>query len=459
MKVVRRIEDWRANRRAERRRRIAAASSSVPEGGQYRTPWNKTNPRRFATIGDEADGSCNSHLDYLTQVNEVYRMLEGSALYGGEPTKTVLGYRTSFLSGEGVRISADTPELKAWCESWLKREGLNGRMLTSAVADSEVVGHVLWTVDDMGRATCRPSFIGYEGYTPDFYLGSQTAAFQHMQPYWWPRFEGLRCTGIQMRTGTGTDYGPWLDETRDRYVYIRTGGHGNPARFPAPTTRLCLAVDSLKNYDRAVREARVVNTKTTRQVSAITHNDETDTTDLEQEQEYYRQNPIQDGDMVITRGQFDFKSGESTSVETRKTEGAMIVKHLSGVTAIPPHWLGYVDLMSNRATANSLFEAIAAGTRDERLAWEEGLYELIGHARRVLDGPAGDYRVEMPLLSFQQFAMRNEALMDLADRRIISDDNVRAQLPFDADPPTDTEPRQMMPRPMMAPPGAQEERA
>ena len=429
MRVIRRLQDWRDNRRPERKVRIAGASSAVPEGGQYRAPWNKTNPRNQAQTGDEADGYCNTFTDYLSQVNELYRMLEGSALYGNEQTKSVLGFRTSFLAGEGIHVSADTPELREWIESWLEREKLTGRMLTDAVADSEVVGHVLWTVDDLGQVTCHPSFIGYEGYTPDFYLGSQTAAFGWMQPAWWPKFMGTRLVAIQ-RQVTGTTYGPWMEAPRDRYTYIRTGGHGNVARFPGPTTRMALCIDSFKNYDRAIREARKLNNKTARQVQAIEHSDDGDATDVEEERQYYQDNPLRDGDMVITRGEFNIRSSDAKAVETLKTEAALIVKDLSGTTAVPPHWLGYTDLLANRATATSLFEAIAAGTHVERLAWEEGMHELISHGRRVLQGPPGNFKVSMPLLSFQQFAARNDALMDLFDRGLIGPADVHGQLPF-----------------------------
>ena len=434
MNVVRRIADWR--RTATRKVRIAGSTSSVPEGGQYRQTWNKTNPRRYQETGDESNGYCNTHTDYLQQVNELYRMLEGSALYGGEQSKAILGYRTSFLAGEGLHVAAETTELQEWIESWLEREGLDGRMLSDAVEDTEVCGHVLWTVDDLGRATRHPSFVGYEGYTPDFYLGSQSSLFGWMQPAWWPSFTGVRLTGIQTRV-TGTNYGPWLEEPRDRFVYVRTGGHGNVARFPAPTTRLCLIIDSIKNYDRAVREARKLNNETSRQVQALEHSGEDDAPDLELERKYYQENPLQDGDMVITRGQFRIHHSDAGAVETLKTEAAMIVKDLSGVTGVPPHWLGYVDLLSNRATAYSLFETVAAGTHVERLSWEKGMRELIRIAVRVLDGPPGKFEVTMPLLSFQQFASRNEALMELHDRGLIGDADVHGQLPFrvqDADP-------------------------
>ena len=77
------------------------------------------------------------------------------------------------LAGEGIRISADTPALQEWIEGWLRTQGMSGRMLTDLVGDSEVVGQVLWTMDEQGELTAWPSFIG--------------AA---REPAWWPVYEG-----------------------------------------------------------------------------------------------------------------------------------------------------------------------------------------------------------------------------------------------------------------------------
>jgi hypothetical protein len=49
-------------------------------------------------------------------------------------------------------------------------------------------------------------------------------------------------------------------------------------------------------------------------------------------------------------------------------------KMISGNVGIPIHFLGFPDLMSNRATSTDLFELIMASTAKERLVWA-GFYE------------------------------------------------------------------------------------
>ena len=432
---------WREARTAKRKRRIGALRPKLAEGGQERGSVQrpgrvKTNPARTYVSGDDGDGYCNQHTDWLTQTAEVYRMLEATAAYGSEQTLSIYGYRVAFLAGEGIRVAADTPKLQEWIEGWLRVQGMNGRMLTDAVGDSEVVGQVLWTMDDQGMLTCWPSFIGYEGYD-GHYLGPQSFTSDWQQPVWWPTFEGTRLTGIRQRD-QGHNWQPWLEVGRDRFVYIRTGGHGNVARNPSPTTKLGAVIDSVKNYDRAVREARILNNETTRQSPTFELHPVNDGADEQELAEYYEglaDRGWAPGDPVITRGKFHIESSSSAPVETVSSEVAMIVKDLSAVTGVPPHWLGYTDLLANRATANSLFEAIAASTHIERLSWEQGIDEMVRMARMVLGGPAGEFTVTMPLLSFQQFAMRSEALIALKKEGVIGADDVRGQLPWDAQGP------------------------
>ena len=188
-------------------------------------------------------------------------------------------------------------------------------------------------------------------------------------------------------------------------------------------------IDSMKNYDRAVRQARVLNNQSTRQSPTIELGPDSATDEQEVLDDMQRAD-WEMGDPVVTRGKYHIESSDSGPVETLGREAAMIVKSLSGTSSIPPHWLGYTDLLSNRSTADSLFEAIKAGTLTERVAWEDGLDQMIRMARIVLNGPAGDFRVNMPLLSYHEFSERNESMLAMLQADVISHEDVQSQLPF-----------------------------
>ena len=434
-----------------RPKRIHAASTRFSEGGQSRVAlpgYGKTYGVLENGQQSQDDGYCTSFVYYLQQVSELYQMLEARSAYGAEPAKTILGYRTSFLAGEGVRVSADTPELQDWIQGWLRLQGLTGRMLTDAVSEGEVVGHVLWTIDDMGMATCHPAFVGYDGWTGSGGVGGigigpqQYSEGSWEQPEWWPQFDGMRLTGVLRRVMAGK-YEPWLEVGRDRFVFVRTGGHGNVARYPSPTTRMCAMIDSMKNYDRTVRQARELNSKAIRQSPTVELGPDAATDEQEVLDDMSRRD-WQMGDVVVTRGKYHIESSDTGPVETLAKEAALIVKSLSGTSAIPPHWLGHTDLLSNRSTAESLFEAIKAGTLVERLAWEYGLDEMIRAARMVLNGPSGEFSVTMPLLSYHEFKERNESMLALLAADVISHEDVQGQQPFQTQHEPSTDPVQPM---------------
>ena len=415
--------------------RLHAASPRFGEGGQTRVAlpgYGKTYGVADENRDDQERGYCNTFTYYLQQISELYTMLEARTAYGAATSKAILRYRTSFLAGEGIRVSADTPELQDWCEGWLRVNGLTGRMLTDAVAESEVVGHCLFTIGDDGMIEFWPAFVGYDGWDGGWGIGPQHYTEGNWeQPEWWPQFSGIRLTGVTKRQTAGS-YVPWLDAMRDRFTFVRTGGHGNVARYPAPTSVMAGLIDPMKNYERAVYQTRELNNEATRQ-SPTFELDAEGGVDEQEVADFYEDLQAKGwgmGDPVVTPGKFSITSSDSGPVDTAATEAALVLKILSGGTSIPPHWLGFVDLMSNRATAESLFETIKAGTLVERLAWEHGVDDMIRKARMVMGGPTGDFRITMPLLSYHAFQERNESMLALHAADVIGTEDVQGQLPF-----------------------------
>jgi len=73
--------------------------------------------------------------------------------------------------------------------------------------------------------------------------------------------------------------------------------------------------------------------------------------------------------LVVGGGTFKMVGPEIDGVVSLLDEVTMNLKMVSGTTGIPPHFLGFPDLMQNRATADSLTEVMFAATARERLAW------------------------------------------------------------------------------------------
>ncbi len=80
-------------------------------------------------------------------------------------------------------------------------------------------------------------------------------------------------------------------------------------------------------------------------------------------------------------------SGEAMMVQmgygsyTALTEEVVtLAKIISGHTSVPPHWFGFAELVSNRATAEDMSNAFVQIAETETEEWASGFTDLIGRA-------------------------------------------------------------------------------
>ena len=100
------------------------------------------------------------------------------------------------------------------------------------------------------------------------------------------------------------------------------------------------------------------------------------------------------------------------------------------------HWFGHVDLMSNRATAETLYETINNATILDRCIWEETLFDVLVKAQEMaidngfLVGAINyDFEVKIPLMSFAKMKDHIQALSLAYADQAISLQDYRNKLP------------------------------
>ncbi|GAH41096.1 unnamed protein product, partial [marine sediment metagenome] len=79
---------------------------------------------------------------------------------------------------------------------------------------------------------------------------------------------------------------------------------------------------------------------------------------------------------------------DAGGIDSIEKEIVSLVKLISGNTGIPVHFLGFVDLMSNRATAEDLINMINAATTKERQTWIGAYEEVIKKAMDMWNNAA-----------------------------------------------------------------------
>jgi hypothetical protein len=218
----------------------------------------------------------------------------------------------------------------------------------------------------------------------------------------------------------------------EKFVYVLTGGDGSNRN--EPTTRVGLVLHEIESYDRAKNAMRKNNHlfgKVTPVFSSENAQDVKDFTTKAQNKSW------KIGDVIAAlKGELKMVVPEVGAMENLKAEQVTCAKAISATTGIPIHWLGYVDLMSNRATAETLYETINNATILDRSIWEESIYILLVKAQTMaIDAgylPTAinyDFEVKIPLLSFGKMFELIKALSLAYSDEAISIQDYRNQLP------------------------------
>jgi len=142
------------------------------------------------------------------------------------------------------------------------------------------------------------------------------------------------------------------------------------------------------------------------------------------------------GEAFVGTAKFGYAAPGTGAHENLESELAATIKTISSVTGIPVHWLGFVDLMSNRSTAETLYELIKNATILERQVWETSIYFLILKAQELFIDGGGeklalntDFEVRLPLIDFNEFLNRVKGLSLAFADSVISQDDYMHMLP------------------------------
>lgn len=363
-------------------------------------------------------GTTNAFTNYDTQVRETYRKYNGWSSFGTQQTRAVIDLRTAFIGGEGVSVSCKDERTADWIEKFLQYNKFTGPAFTEAVKGTEMAGHALFIM--------KPS----EWFDGTLYTKVLRVPYKTETPFR-PVFNDTLTREAIVDIEIKRD-GEWVSAGFRNFVYVKTGG--DDANSRGPTTRVGVVLTDLENYDRAIRDMRRNNHVFARITPHFKTEGQNDATSL-------AANLAKDnwkiGKSYIGPADLQYKTPGQGAHDNLKTELVSTVKTISSVTGVPVHWLGYVDLMSNRSTAQSLYEMIKNATILERNIWEDSIFELIAMAQEMYVNAGGtelpridfEYEVKLPLIDFGEFLNRVRGLSLAFGDEAISMDDYRNLLP------------------------------
>lgn len=360
-------------------------------------------------------GVANSYTNYGQQVAESYRKYNGMANFGNQQYRAVVDIRTSFIAGEGISITSEDDKFNKWVEKFALLNHFSGSSFFDSVLGSELTGKALFTLRVMPGEYPKVLRIPYKESKPYKVI---------LADEWDPS----SVIDIQKKTNLGTFQSLGLAN----FTYIRTGGDDTTVNDT--TTKTGLILNDCENYDRAVKDIRRLNHTVSRITPTFKTSTEAETNKLVK---VLKQWGWKIGQAFAGTAEMKYETAGTGAVDNLKGELSTTIKNISSTSGVPVHWVGWVDLVSNKALGESLYDTIGNATVRERTLFSEGIYELIVKAQQLYIDSGGtdirkvttDFEVKIPLVDFSRFLDTVKALTIAYGDEVISRGDYQNMLP------------------------------
>ena len=403
---------------------------------------------------DNQSGEYNDYKSYEHQVTAVFDKYNNKTDLGSATIRAIVDLRTAFISGEEVAISSDNKSFVDWAEDFLKMNSFQSKIFIPAVKNSEMAGHTLIVMDvvrgDENNRASDQKLLRMSNGEPFVRLKRipHTKKVKYRPVYsgeFEENFDGLEIkrsdaltseseitravTTLTQRARTALGYFP-LPYTD--YTYVRVGGDDTPGEDP--TSRVGSVLQYIDNYDRCLKDIRLLNHITARITPVFKTEDPTYSAAL---QDKLEEDGWKIGDAVVGNIEFKYATSETGPLNSLTSELVALIKSITGVTGIPIHWLGYTEILSNRSTAETLYDLIKNATINDRSKWQDELYDMILQAQYLYIDAGGtkisevnrDFKVTIPLIDFSSFFQRIQGLSLAYKDYAISTQTYRSMLP------------------------------
>lgn len=403
-------------RNARAIRRIKSKIAAIAEASRDVTSTNVVRANLGVSQMDR-----NNYPTYAKQVDQLYQMYDAKTTYGGEILASVADMRVAFIAGEGISFVTTNKAKETFIQDFLKRNRLSGSMLLSSVLMGEMEGKVLFTLTPVSKGEGKEKEVHIDARLFSWYRNKYTVKRNEND------YSRIDAITYKLNESDAKETTIALDKS----VYVKLGGCDY--KSDDTPTRLGKILTQCENASRAMYDLRK-NThlfgkvmpywKTADAAGASVINAAIESRSFE----------VGDG----YAGPADMKLLEPTgeSALAIKEDLLCSLRSISSMTSVPIHWMAWPELMSNRATAENFLESISAGTKRDRLIWEEGITEIIdkalqlavdaGYDRAILDS---DYTVKLPLISLAALQQLIDVWMPIYQEGLISKFTMTNMLP------------------------------
>lgn len=366
-------------------------------------------------------GTINRYKSYASQVTETYRKYNNKSDFGCQQIRAVADIRTAFTAGEGVSIACKDPRTSAFIERLIDNNKLSGSRFMKSVLGTELSGQSVLFLEGLGK---------------DGYPKIQRLSYDPLTPFRPVYRDENNPQSIYKIMKKDKELNEYIDFKNNYFVYVKTGG--DDSCDSDATTKLGIILTDAENYDRTTKDMRRTNHILARITPTFKTQSKTETIELlDQLGGKGNTKKWKIGDSYVGTADFNYKTPGTGTHENLTREAALAVKTIASVTGVPVHWIGWVDLMSNRATAESLYDTLGNATSIERITWQEAIYDLIILSQEYYIDAGGtdisrvnrDFDVRIPVIDFSRFLQTVQALSLAFNDRVISKSDYQNNIP------------------------------
>lgn len=340
----------------------------------------------------------NQYREYAAQIQAIYQKYEAVAEYGVSLVRSLVDFRTSFVAGEGVNWDSTNEAVK----TFLRRLDSDFSLSTTFIVE------LARTVEMEGECVL----------VPEVKQGKIVVHIVRNENNYLVTDGNLSYEGLKNKL------------TADKFVHVqpyrpRVGGKCSP--------KIASVLTQIDNVERALYDLRENNHLfgfTTPHIKSSSWGDSKNIL------QHIKDVAWKIGRLLVGPFEYTLVEPSGRAQEAITKEISVNIKTISTV-GVPVHWLGWTDLMSNRATAEELEEMITASTKIERLCLIESIYKLIriimvqakdAGVKEAINAP-DDFDIDIPYVSLSMLKALVDVWSPLQTGDVVSMQTFRNKVP------------------------------
>lgn len=392
----------------ESKKQIQAMQKCVAEG-------SKIDQDTLKGLFDKTNSKAQNYNTYEEQTEAIFIKYKNYTCNKGNfMVKTLIDMRSAFSLSDGLSVDCEDTDTAPFINDFITANKLNGSNLLSIVKSSEMTGKAA------ARFTGQYNDEGIPLIEIHFFKCGEFPVFDD---------EGY-ITEIRNNGVIHNEYEskPFANsKSFEQGFYFKIGGViPNDNTELETTTKTGIVLTHIEYYGNALENQRHNNDVGSR----ITPYWQTENSgQVNQIVSFLKETGWNPGDAYIGDAKsFSYATPDSGPAENTKTELATLIKVISSVSGMPVHMLGYVDLMSNRSTAETLYTFIDMGTKIERTLIAEKSHDIILEAQRryIINGGTAikkvnkNFTVTIPLMDLNKLLQLVQAYSIMLNDKVIS---------------------------------------